>query len=345
MARGAVVESSLPGSDQEDDPENDPQVIEREIADIEEPPEEGSDAAFEADARRQGWRPISEYRGDPKDFVGAREFLERGNNFVPFMRKDLKEWKDKATNLETQIHGFRTELSEMTKLARDLRDANVKAEQRGYDRAMAELKDRQRHAVIEGNIEQYDEAAAEMARLERPNGPDTTRRPAVSDAPPPPPPAHQQVEPEAAQWVKENRWFKTDVVLAAQMNAEHIALKQSAPGLSLAENLRLAKEAVVARYPEKFGVPPRPANRPRPRMGVEEPAGGGGGGGNRSRGNGIDTIQDPAERAEARREFERQKNAMPGYTEAQFMRLYNNPRADVLTDMQQKKRRERNNVQ
>jgi len=348
MARGAVVESSLPGSDPEDDPEIDPQEIERQTREVEEPPEEDDSAALEAEARRQGWRPISEYRGDPKDFVGAREFLERGRDFVPFIRKDLKEWKDKAANLESQVVQLRNEMSEMTQLARDLRDANVKAEQRGYDRAMAELKDRQRQAVVDGNVEQYDAAEAEMARLERPNGQAPARRPAVSDAPPPndplppPPPNNQQVDPVAAQWVKENPWFQTDPVLAAQMNAEHVSLKATAPGLSLAENLRLAKEAVVARYPEKFGVQPR--NRQRPRMGVEEPSGGGGGG-SRERANGINTITDPAERAEARREFERQKLSMPGYTEAQFMKLYNNPRADVLADMQQKRRRERNNVQ
>jgi hypothetical protein len=130
------------------------------------------------------------------------------------------------------------------------------------------------------------------------------------------------------------------------MNAEHIRLQEEAPGLSLADNLQQAKEAVMARYPAKFGIRqdpvvdpdnPAPRNEPVPqrRTTVQRPtqpapprvA-------DQFK---IDSIQDPAERAQARTAFERQRRSMPEFTERDYMLLYNDPHADVVEDLKAKK--------
>ena len=38
-------------------------------------------------ARAQGWRPFSEFKGDPDDWVDAKAFLEKGERNAPMMRE------------------------------------------------------------------------------------------------------------------------------------------------------------------------------------------------------------------------------------------------------------------
>ena len=45
----------------------------------------------------------------------------------------------------------------------------------------------------------------------------------------------------------------------------------------------------------------------------------------------IDQIQDVSERQQARDAFNRTKRQLPDYTEAEYMALYADPHADVLT--------------
>ena len=110
--------------------------------------------------------------------------------------------------------------------------------------------------------------------------------------------------------------------------------------------LEEAKAKGVEKYPERFGVAPaprdpapaRPARRAAavaaPTAGERAPAPG-------TRPTTINSIQDPAERAQAREAFNRMKRQMSDYTEAEYMALYDDPHGDVLT-MQQKPRSQPN---
>lgn len=346
MARSGVFESSLPVGDPDDDPEDLPA---EEIDENPEPNGEDTDEQrrIEAEAYRQGWRPADQFRGDPKDFVSAREFVDRGKSFAPFLKKDLDKANNTISTLESQVRALRDELGEVKELARDFRDSAVTAEKRGYDRAMAELRQKARDAVVSGDVAGYDAAQEEMADLEKERPVPKANGEARQAADPPPAPKNQNVDPVAVQFVEDNPWFRTDPVLQAAMNAEHIRLRAEMPGISLAENLERAKETIMARFPQKFGLPDEPRREPRPhnerrRNGVNEPSEPANNGPRRR--TGIDTIADPAERAEARRQFERQKNAMPGFTEEQYMRIYNDPRADVLEGKTGQPKERRRNV-
>ena len=343
MARGSVVESSLlPDPDDEggDEFEDDPQVDELNPENLDPAAEE--EARIEAEAHRMGWRPLSDFRGEPGTFIGAREFIERGKNFLPFVKKDLERSKAENEKLHGEIRGLRGEMGEIKQIAEQFRDTALQAEQRGYDRAMNELKQRQRQAAADGNIQEYDETETEIARVE-------AERKAAAPKPAPKPretpaPAAPAVDPAVTDFVAANPWFTRDPVLNAAMQAEHVALLEAAPGLTTAENLQRAKAAIIKRFPAKFGLtreqveedPDAPPARPRrPARPVESSGDGAARPVERRVELTFGSIQDPAERAEARRAFERQKRLMPGYTEAEYMRLYNNPRADGLEIVRQ----------
>jgi hypothetical protein len=344
MARGAVIESSLPGPGDEPDMgeefDENGNPIERVDPDNtpDEPDEEN--ALIEAEARRMGWRPLSEFRGEPGTFVTAQEFIDRGRNFVPFLRKNLEDARNNVTALKGEVTGLRTELGEVKQLAQDFRDAAMKAEERGYQRALVELEAKRREAVEQGNVQEFNETEAEIARL------NADRAPPKANGEAPPPPPNPKVppapDPAIARFVAENPWFSKDETLNAVMQAEHVALKQSRPELTLEQNLRLAKAAVARRFPGKIpgeaGDPP-PAPRRRAAA-VLDPSGASGPTSRRS--VGIDSIEDQGEREEARRQFNRQKRMIDGFTEEQYMRIYNNPRADALEIAQEGRKRKAN---
>ncbi len=304
-------------------------------------PEAERKAEREALARRGGWRPQEEYRGPPGQWRTAEEFLKRGEDILPIVRKDLAKERERTAKMEDEIRTLRAGFDEQRLVMEDLLKMARNASEAGYKRAMDELKAQKRAAAQEGDIAKVvliDEQISEVA-AERASAPAPAERPKPAASSPAPQPK-VQVDPAVEQFVNDNPWFNTDGVLHKAMEAEHMSLLQEAPGLSLEENLRQAKEAVMARYPRKFGIkePPPPApedeeeeeivTRPRPRASSVTPPTPEARNQRRAA-TGIATIEDPQERAVAKMAFDRAKRQMPDLTEAEWFSVYQNPRIET----------------
>jgi hypothetical protein len=347
MAQGTAVESSL--SD--------------ELPPEELPPEEadGADAAevaIEARAREMGWKPLAEYRGPPGKWQPAADFIRRGEDILPIVRDQNRRLTERVGKLEGEISGLRLTSEEQLKVIKELRDMGQRANQAGYDRAMAEIKAKQRQAVEAGNTEAYDQLVEQAEALQQ-------SRPAAVTAPAAEPPAEPPARPGAPPaltptvqaFIRENPWFNTDKLLSDTMVAFHQevlrdrqvtqAVLNADPALDR-ELLEEAKSQVVERYPERFGTPAAPAREPAPprparrAAAVAAPTAG-----ERPTPPGaalttINAIADPTERTQAREAFNRMKRQMPDYTEAEYMALWADPHADVLTLQQQKPRSQPN---
>ena len=63
------------------------------------------DATFEPQAREMGWVPESEFKGEkrPAKFLSAKEFVQRGEEFLPIVRAQNRELKGKVSQLEGQL--------------------------------------------------------------------------------------------------------------------------------------------------------------------------------------------------------------------------------------------------
>lgn len=315
---------------------DEPEVLDDEQLETEEPapqaPEEESASLREARARRQGWRPRDEWRGPATDWVGYDEFLDRANTYLPIVQKRLRDTEAELRRTGQEVTSLKETVAEQTQSLRELVTMAKTANQQGYDRAMRELKQRQREAASAGDMDTFDKVGERIDEIEeerrvsaapapKPNGRDAAAEPAPQPRP------QVTVAPEVEAFVEENPWFRTDRVLNAAMQEEHTRLLKESPGLSLAENLERAKEALMAQFPRKFGIEPQAADAPRrPRRGaVQEPTAPLD---QRPKPGAIDSIQDPEERKRARTEYERQKKFVPGFTEADYMNLYLNPHAE-----------------
>jgi hypothetical protein len=336
MARAGTVLTSLPEAGV-DDGVTEEELAEQSPEEIEDDAQAAEDAEWERQARAQGWRPLAEFRGRPGDWVDAKTFVDRGRDFVPFVKKENAELKAREQRTAQEMAALREELGKTQRDMQQLLDYSRRADQAGYDRAVRDLKARQREAAAAGDVATFDEVGEQLTQMQEAR--ESIRQPAPEPAPSPQPqPQVNLVKPEIEEFLADNPWFTSDRVLNAAMVEEHTRIIRESPGLSLREQLERAKEAVVAEFPKKFGRAEAPAQPPRPRqpqapLGPTAPARQPG----RAARGGIDSIADPTERAEARYGLERARRSTPNITEEEYMRIYNNPHDDVLQVMDESK--------
>lgn len=136
----------------------------------------------DAEARRMGWLPEDEYKGDKSRWRDAKSFLERGKNEVPIMRERMK-------NLDHQVVELKNTLKEFAEF-------HTKVEQAAYTRAYEEIKAAQKAAVETADTDAFDRAEAKLQKLNEsiPKAPQVK----FDDKP-------NEVETE---WLDKNEWAK-----------------------------------------------------------------------------------------------------------------------------------------
>ena len=345
MAQGSQVTTTVPEEvppeivPPEDDPALEPEV---ELA-----PDVDESRAIEARAREMGWKPLAEYKGPPGKWRPAKEFVERGENILPIVRDQNRRFGERIDKLEGEISGLRSTISEQLQVMNDLRAMAQRAEGRGYERAMAEIKVQKRKAVETGDTAMFDQLEATEQQIREEHAPKPNGHDAAAPATPqtPTPAAPPEPSQAARDFVAANRWFNTDPFLRRKMIETHTDVIEEGVIADEAAQMEEAKGRIMAAYPERFGIkpelqppaPPTPAPRPRPRAAAVAQPSSASPPPARQQAATINSIQDPKERADAREAFNRIKRQIPTYTEAEYMALYDDPHADVLA-MQQPKR-------
>lgn len=315
MASGSAIETSVP-----DDEELDSLELEQ----TEQP--DAEQLAIEARARKLGWHPFAEYRGPPGKWVDAASFIERGETILPIVRAQNHRLEEQVARQGKVIDDLNRSYQEQGVVLSEMRELARKADERGYQRALSEAKAERDAAVEAGDKVAFRQAAEKIDALQE------TRAAETKVAPPPVPPRTQQpqVDPAVVAFVDKNPWFKTDSFLSMQMVAEHVKVIRRNPNMSLADQLDLAADNLREEYPEMFNEDP-PVRQPPQRRAASVAAPTNSAPQQRRTATGIDSIADPEERKQARDAFTRQKRHMPDYTEAEYMAVYNDPRADVIS--------------
>jgi hypothetical protein len=325
-----------------------------EFEDAELPPEE-PEVSAEDRARAQGWRPLAEYRGPPGRWSNAEEFLARGEADWSILRAQNRKMSEKLARLEPEIESLRNTSAEQSEALKAAMNLARRADQRGYDRAVADLKTKQREAVQSGDEVAYDQVEEQLKALETTRAeveaPPEPRAPAPKGAPPPP--------QEVIDFRRDNPWFDRDERLRKAMIAMHqaeIDAEGRKEGAGLQAQLDRALNRMHAAYPEtrpagdltdldyeeEEELPPEPAPRPRPRTRVPAVAAPGPAArprpGPGARSDPFSSIPDEAERADVKRAFESIRRQDPGYTAAEHMAIYDDPHVDVLELRRQRKK-------
>jgi hypothetical protein len=215
-------------------------------------------------ARRLGWKPIEEYKGNPDRWVDARAFVETADRNPAVMWSNLQMLDRRHATLEREFKDTKGKLGEAVTLISELSEQSRKISERAYDRARRDLIAEREAAVEAGDKNAFAKVDTELADLEKSKpAPPRQATPAQQQPQPngaaPPPPM------EVQEWGRQNPWFYTDVELQGEANALHMTLLNTRQDLPLAANLELVAKTIKSMHPEKFPVraaspPPKQAN-------------------------------------------------------------------------------------
>lgn len=194
-----------------------------------------SEEEAESQARLLGWRPKDEFNGDDDKFTDAKTFLDRANTNIPMLRENAKKIDARNRQLEEQIKSMNEKLQALTKRADD-------ADKLGYERAIREIEARQRKAVENGDVDEWDNLQKQKQDL---NVKPTHTAPTNQNI---------DINDQIAIQVFEqsNPWFKKDPELNEDMVGFIMGIKSKNPDLALSEVLERAKERTIRANPDKF---------------------------------------------------------------------------------------------
>lgn len=141
---------------------------------------------YEAEARKHGWTPREDFKGDPGKWVDAETFVKRADEFMPFLKK--------------QNSALKRELDDLRKEVKRASAYFTKAEERAYNRALAELEARHEEAVEAGDVVAAKRVMREVQQLQD-EKPIPEAKPEFDEA---------QARRELNEWIERNDWYVTD---------------------------------------------------------------------------------------------------------------------------------------
>lgn len=192
---------------------------------------------YESQAKKDGWAPKEEWKGDESKWKSAEQFVKDGEQIT----RILKSKVDRLEERVTQLLDTNKEVVEFTKKAQE-RD---KAEK---DRLIKELKQLKRQAVTDGDGDAFDKAESQLEELQQA-----------------PEPKEDRLTPIATQWLESNPWYNTNEQLATY--ADGLSDRLVARGFNPQSKSYFDEltEQVKAAFPQEF----ENKNRKKPN-GVED---------------------------------------------------------------------------
>jgi len=185
---------------------------------------------IEAEAKRMGWTPKDQFKGDPDKWRGADEFVERGRNMLPIVRATVKKQE--------------REIAELKQSMKEFGEFHTKTEQRAYAQAMADLKQQRADAIAAGDGVAFDKIDGAIDDLKKDI--ETKAKPAKTD----------DSDPVFDDWKTKNKWLD-DPKMEAFGNAAANYLRSTGEKSTGADFLELVTKEVKAKFPDKFENPRR----------------------------------------------------------------------------------------
>lgn len=187
----------------------------------------------EVEASTQGWVPKEEWvesGRDPEEWRPAKEFLDRGELFktIHTTKRDLKQTQAALTALQRHQQ-FMFE--------------------KGYQRAINDLKKEKRAAIKNEDFERLEEIEEQIEEVQEQHEEAKQELQQVQAA---------QVaagpHPEFVAWQQHNSWYAQDPELREFADAVGLIHYNKNPGITPQEVLRYVETSVRKKFPEKFGT-------------------------------------------------------------------------------------------
>jgi hypothetical protein len=194
----------------------------------------------ETKARRLGWVPKEEFKGNPDQWRDADEFLHRGEEIHGYLKADLDRLHNTLTQRDRELVEIRQTMDEFRKFHNE-------TESRAYKRAIEELKALKISAIEQGDGSKVVEIDDQIDRLKEAQAAPKE----VKSATP------AQVNNDFIDWSVQNKWYGADVELTQLAEDLGEVIKKQKPNLVGKEFLDEVTNRVKKLSPEKFENPNR----------------------------------------------------------------------------------------
>mgnify|MGYP001604278073 CR=1 FL=1 len=211
-------------------------------------------------ARSNGWRPKAEFKG-VGEWVDAGEYLRRNEQHLPIIKGRLKKTEEQLNAARAETAALRAEQTAMAaqvassnQAVHDIKEMLTSAEERAYNRAVADLGKKMDTAIADGDVDGAKRAREELAAVteearKRAEKTATTKKTA-DDA------TQTRTDPAATAWIAadEQSWYRE--IRGAKGWAEQLFVDPSLKHLGVADRLKeitkLAVEEWGPRFPKHF---------------------------------------------------------------------------------------------
>jgi hypothetical protein len=191
---------------------------------------------IEERARRMGWVPKEEFRGDLETWKDADEFVKYGEEILPVLRERLRK-------MDASFADLHAKLEEQTKIVKDFAKYHKETEERAYQRALKELKQEQLAAVSDGDAERFLEIEKEIKEMEKPEK--AEKEP------------DDQLPEGFTEWQKDNNWYGVDAELSAYADSIGNFLVKTRPTLKGKAFFKEITRQVKEKFSDRFENPNR----------------------------------------------------------------------------------------
>lgn len=161
---------------------------------------------FESQAREMGWVEKEQFRGSPEKWVDAKEFVERGEHFLPMLRANNKRLKDDLLTRDKEINTLKQTVADVQKSMNVMRthyDESVKQQVAQAKKDLAgQIKEARESGDTDLELQLLDQMSdlretEKQAKKDAENKNESGKQIEVKDP--------TQIEFEA--WNKDNPWF------------------------------------------------------------------------------------------------------------------------------------------
>lgn len=181
-------------------------------------------SATEEVAYNQGWRPKTEFQGDPEDWRPAREWLERGE----FLSK---------------IKRMGREMDDMKRGYHNLYQMHLQSVKEANQTALARLRAERKAAHEDGDIDKVEELNEQISDMK------AATRQEVQHVQ-----QNQQrgPSPEYLEWIARNRWYETDEEMRVYADAYVLRILEKEGPQAPTEFGHKIEQAIRKQFPHKF---------------------------------------------------------------------------------------------
>jgi hypothetical protein len=248
-------------------------------------------------AKRLGWVPKDDFKGDPEHWRSAEEFLDWSDKAAPSLRRD----NDRLHRRLTEVEGL---LKESKDTLGEFREFASKSEQRAFERAKAEIQSRIEKGAADADAGAVRAGMAELDALNKDAPKPVERKIEQRNG------ADPKLDPVIQDWIDREQWFMRDRSLNAYAVDVFGDLERNKPGMSVDERLAETKRLTREKFPEKFGGNPMRNGA----AAVSEPSGGAGG---RKKGKTYEDLP-----ADAKKACDKFVKTIPGFSKEQYVKDY-----------------------